>query len=156
MEIGALTEELCEAARATRKPELDLKGSERDAFAKFVGDLLAMDRSLGTIAKGRDLLTENQRCYCQARIVTDVRPIFAADAGSGPQASVVVHMLKISYHEGRDLKDFFVALDSDDVKELRLILDRSLSKAEALRQTLAKTGMPCLRLDSHGEDSECH
>jgi hypothetical protein len=56
-----------------------------------------------------------------------------------PYGAVVIHTLKLSYHEEGDHKDFLVALDDDDIKALRAVLDRAEAKARFLRKQLKDT-----------------
>jgi hypothetical protein len=47
---------------------------------------------------------------------------------------VVLHTLKLVYHEGpKRHEEFFVALDGDDLRTLRKLIDRAEAKAETLR-----------------------
>ena len=55
---------------------------------------------------------------------------------------MIVHTLKISYHEGRRVKEFFVSLDPEQVDELIRVLGRAESKAESLKRMLSATNVP--------------
>lgn len=103
--------------------------------------------SVSTPSKARSLLMEG-RTYCRARVLTDIRPVFESDdVGSGPRAALIVHNLRISYHEGRSLRDFTVLLDSGDVDALIDALMRARSKQEKLEGLLEKTKVPYLDVD---------
>jgi len=105
--------------------------------------LLSYESSLGTTSKALDVMTEHERILCGARVITDVRSVFA-DPAEKPTAAVIVHMLKISYHQNREHKDFYVALDSSDVRKLKEILQRAELKAKSLSAVLAGTGISIL------------
>ena len=76
--------------------------------------------------------------------MTDMRPVFGSD--EKPAGAVVVHTLKLTYHEGpkRSLREFFVAMNRDDLDELREVLDRALRKQSELSHVLAQCGLPDL------------
>jgi N-acetyl-beta-hexosaminidase len=74
------------------------------AFEQNVKSILASEDSLGITAKALDLLVDHEHTLHAARIVTDVRYIFASDPTQRPKAAVIAHMLNLVYHEIDDLK----------------------------------------------------
>jgi hypothetical protein len=100
--------------------------------------------SLAISAKAVTLLTDHQRTLHSLRILTDVRYVFQPDAEKEPQGAVISHMLKLSYHEGGDHKEFFVSLDGDDIANLRDALDRVDIKTATLKRKLALADVPYL------------
>jgi hypothetical protein len=135
------------AAKETRRDELGDKVDWTIARTRL-GELLSNNHSLGVTAKAVDVLREHERVFCDARILTDVRPVFAADVHQTPDATVLIHELRIAYHESGDLKAIYVAMDSSDVRSLRDALERAVAK-EATLEKLSK--VPMLRIDSHEE-----
>jgi hypothetical protein len=71
-----------------------------------------------------------------AKILTDVRYAFQADPEQRPYGAVIIHTLKLSYHEQGEHKDFLVALDDEDIPILKGILNRAEAKAKVLRKQL--------------------
>ena len=69
---------------------------EEDATAqwgklrKFFVASLSLERSLGTAAKAGPVLTEHERIFAGAKIMTDFRPIFHVDVYEKPDAAVIV------------------------------------------------------------------
>ena len=81
--------------------------------------------------------TEDERVFCQARILTDLRPVFGQVIEDGPKAMVVVHLLKLTFHKGSEKhQEFFVSLDGDDLKTLRGLIDRAEAKAKTLKSSI--------------------
>jgi hypothetical protein len=139
------------AAKETEKPELLDPPGGWAAARERIGELLSHTHSLGVTAKAHDVLQEHERLFCDARVLTDFRPVFAADIGQTPDALVLVHDLRISYHEqDGTLKTVFIAMDSDSVEELRQVLDRASSKEATLERLAAGTSVPVLKSKSHG------
>lgn len=108
--------------------------------------LLNLEDSIGVTAKALDVMTEHANIFCKSRILSDIRPIFSKD-GDGATAAVIIHTLNIGYHENRQHKEFYVALDESDLKALREVLDRAEKKALVLRALIGKSGTRCLNAE---------
>jgi hypothetical protein len=61
---------------------------------KFLVVALMLDDTVGTAAKAGPVMTEHERIFDDARILTDVRLIFHPDLSEKPNAGVIVHMLR--------------------------------------------------------------
>ncbi len=123
--------------------ELNFANDEdRERFNAKLIQLLGVD-SLDIAARAVDILYERERTiHGIPRIFTDIRPIFGADSKSDPRGAVLVHTLKIRYHEGREVKELFIGLDTEHVNELISVLERANSKAETLKQFLEDKDLP--------------
>ena len=82
-----------------------------------------------------DVATDDERIFCHARILTDMRPVFGSEIESGPAGMVIVHLMKIAFHDAtsKDHKEFYVSLDSDDLQTLKKIAERAEVKASTLK-----------------------
>ena len=113
--IADFVEDVCDAMEVLPQEEMRLPHSEREQFKEKLRTLLGSE-FFSIVAKAYDLATE-ERTFCSARILTDLRPVFGARVEDGPQAMVVLHTLKLVYHEGsKRHEEFFVALDGDDLR----------------------------------------
>lgn len=137
-DAGEFAAEVREALRAEDDPRLKAKDSEWDVFSRRLETLLGFENSIGITSKALEVMWRNQRVFCDdgARMVSDVRPIFKDDATKSPVAAVVVHTLKISYHEEGEIREFYVALDTKDLLALRKLLQREEEKLESLKEVL--------------------
>jgi hypothetical protein len=106
--------------------------------------LLSLDHSLGVTSKAVDVMTEHERTFCSARIISDIRPVFTDDPEEASGA-VVIHNLQIGYHQGGEHHECYFALDSDDISELKKVIDRAEKKTVALVSILRKSGVPYLK-----------
>jgi len=87
--------------------------------------------------KASALFFSYERHATGCQILTDVRPVFGDDPTSAPLAAIIVHSLKIQYHEDQDTaREFYVSIDAGDLKALRDASDRALAKAESLQAIL--------------------
>lgn len=140
--LDATDESVAEFATAVR--DAAVRASAPDVPSEF--ELRLLEENLrrildverfATLVKAWSLQFENERDFCSARIVTDVRPVFSRDVSSGPAAMLLQHHLKLAYHEGsQDLKYFYVTLTDQDLAELRRILDRAEAKSRSLTAAL--------------------
>lgn len=89
-------------------------------------------------SKARSLMTEHENSFCEARILTDIRPVFGSDVLAKPSTAVLMNTLKISYHHGTSLRSFFVILKRDDLDQLSELIDRAKAKTETLHRFLSK------------------
>ena len=117
----------------------DLRPSDWAAFEDAIAEALSGETALSISAKALDLMQEHANVYCFGRVLTDLRPIFKSDVSQAPDALVTIHTLKLVYHHEGEHREFFVALDTDDVKKLAAVLDRALRKEEALKALTAGT-----------------
>lgn len=147
--IADFVDALCVAAESLNLPELKPKDGDWSQFKQDLTELLSLDQSLGLSAKAVDIQREHQRVYCDARVLTDLRPVFKDDVSEAPLAGVIVHTLRISYHEGRRLEQLFVAMDREDLEELEDLVRRALAKEDSLRVLAQKAGLRCLDVESH-------
>ena len=77
---------------------------------------------------------DHENSFCDAKILTDLRPVFGASAEVQPEGIVVTHTLKLEYHDDRGAhRKFYVALNQDDLETLRNVLERADKKANSLQ-----------------------
>ncbi len=140
--VSDLAEAVSRAIDESGVEEFKLPGEAREQFKhRLVGILEAGSIHLGL--KAGELLTEHEHTIHDARVLTDVRPVFGSNPEEPPEANVLVHMLKLSYHdESEEVKEIYVALDTGDVNRLISTLERANKKAESLKKMLEPTGVP--------------
>jgi len=142
---ATLAQDLVETLNATDEAQLRIEPDEIEPFKERVIRALSFEKSLGITAKVFDVMIQHQRSFCKARILTDVRPVFYTDPRKPPAAAVLVHTLQIRYHEGSaDHKEFFVALDNEDLGKLDAVLARAKDKAGSVRSLLKEKEIPFL------------
>lgn len=113
----------------------------------FLLGALQLEHIVGTTAKAGVVLTEHERIFDAAKILTDFRPIYHADVAEKPNAGVIVHMLKITHRDKQGHHfDAYFALDSNDLARMRNILNRAAEKEKALRQTMEDAGLSVLNV----------
>lgn len=109
--------------------------------------LLELGGSLGVTSKANDVMTEHDKVFRKARVLTDVRPIFQPDPAARPAAAVMIHTLKIEYRHDYQPKALFVALDTTDIRALREVLERAEQKSESIALMLEASKVPYLSVE---------
>ena len=76
--------------------------------------------------------------YCSARVLTDIRTAFGYDTKKR-SALTIMHTLEIKYHDDTGkLREFYVAVDNDDLIELKEAINRAFDKNATLIDLLEK------------------
>jgi hypothetical protein len=119
--------------------------AEWQKLRKFLISALSLERTVGTAAKAGNVLTQHERIFANARIMTDVRPIFHLDVSEKPESAVIVHMLKITQRDNfGNHADQYFALDSNDIATMQGLLDRAVMKEKTLRAVMKESGVTVL------------
>lgn len=123
-------------------PDLELEPDAQPAFAARLRRLLELEPVV-LAARALNLVTEFDRVYHGARIMTDIRPVFGHDAHTGAKAAAIVATLKIEAHEGGgDVRPYYFALDHTDLVELQGLVDRALVKTAELKRLADRLHLP--------------
>jgi hypothetical protein len=126
-----------------KSPELQVTQRALPRLRSLLERLLNID-TLKTIAKAARLLRDSERIYCNAKILSDIRPVFTEDPAARPLGAVLTHTLKIVYHQGNDHVEFHVVLDSADLGALGEVVRRAEVKDNTLRELLKSAELPSL------------
>jgi len=113
----------------------------RDRFKKLLGI-----ENISLLSKAIRLQRDGEKLYCDAKILSDIRPVFHDDATTKPAGAVVTHTLRLGYHERGQHKEFFMVLENIDLANLALTLERAHTKGETLRKMMEEVGLPDLGL----------
>lgn len=109
---------------------------QKNIFEARITTLLSINGALDVASKVGELLLEYEHLFLSSRIITDIRPVFDSDLNKIPAGALIVHTLKVEYKQGNEEKDFYISLDTNDVKKLREQLDRAEQKAESIKLML--------------------
>jgi hypothetical protein len=107
---------------------------------------LSLENTLGTAAKAGYVLTQNERLFIGARILTDIRPIFHLNVNDKPESAVLVHMLRITQRDNQNnVRELFFALDSNDIQSLLDVAERAIKKEKTLIGLMKDSGVSILQ-----------
>jgi hypothetical protein len=142
--VESVADAAASAVIATGDPSLKMEEPVLARFRNRLRQALSYPETVGVMAKALDVVSEQGRTYCNARVLTDIRPVFPVHCEDAPSAYAIVHSLKIRFHEANDHADFFVVLDAEDVQELIGMLERAQRKENTLRNLLNRQGLSVL------------
>jgi hypothetical protein len=109
---------------------------------RFLVSALSLENTVGTAAKAAYILTQHEHIFLNGRILTDIRPIFHLDVSEKPESAVIFHMLRITHRDNqRNYADQYFALDSNDIRSLKTLIDRALKKEETLKRLMRNSGI---------------
>ena len=123
-----------DVARAMADDDLDTASNPEILKANLAALLRVEAFSIASKAIG--LKTEFPNTFCDARVMTDLRPVFGIEDVSAPLTGIITQTLKIEYHHGSNHQEFYVGLDADDIDDLIETLGRAQQKAKALRSLM--------------------
>jgi hypothetical protein len=109
--------------------------------------LLSHDKTVAVTAKAFDVMTEHEHVFCGARIMSDIRPVFAGAVESAA-AAVIIHNLQIGFHDSGsgEHKEFYVSLDIYDIQLFKALIERAERKTTALEAILKSAKLPYLEV----------
>jgi succinate dehydrogenase flavin-adding protein (antitoxin of CptAB toxin-antitoxin module) len=135
--LQEFVKDVSDAMENLEQAEFRVPAAQRERFSATLTTLLGADE-FALASKVHDLQTDDERTFCRARILTDLRPVFGSKVEDAPQGFVITHLLKLGFHSAseRQHDEFYIALDADDIKTLRGVLDRAEAKSKSLRAHL--------------------
>jgi hypothetical protein len=112
-----------------------LEDDRIESFGKNLSRLLRLS-GVALKAKAISIAADVPRLFSETRILSDIRPIFGDKPAQQPVGATLVHNLRISYSEDGNEHQFFVQLDTRDLRNVQECVNRALEKDTALRSLL--------------------
>jgi hypothetical protein len=140
--LEVFIEEICKAMAESKHKDLNFEGeADRERFKSRLIYLLNIE-SFSLASRALSLKSEYANVFCNGRIMTDARPVYGTDVSTAPHAALILHSLKLSYHQSTtDVQEFYVTLDDSDLMELKDLLDRAELKSKSLTAALKAAGI---------------
>lgn len=137
--VQQLAEDICDPLRGDGGLPADQEAKFRDRLAT----VLSVEALSVVATKAQELRTEFERTFCDARLITDLRPVFGGNVEDAPNAMIIVHTLKLGYHDtnSSEHKEMFVAMDNEDMAKLADQLVRAAKKEKTLKTRLEAAGI---------------
>jgi hypothetical protein len=145
-------EAVVQLSNALIDEELQLSdGKTLEEIHSRISVFLDAKGQINLISKIRSVYSEHEKIFVDSRILTDVRPVFDEDITLIP-AALIVHTLKLDYIQDDEKKTFFVALDDEDIENLRQDLTRAEKKAKLIRNEIKSTRIKFVEQQKKEED----
>ncbi len=88
--------------------------------------------------KASQLSNAAQNIYIDSKIISDIRPVFTNEKNPEFKATIILHNLKLTFRTQNEIKDIDIALDSDELEEIKKVIVRAEHKEKVLRDLLRK------------------
>jgi NhaP-type Na+/H+ and K+/H+ antiporter len=148
-EISAqeLAEDVSKSCVESSSDKIQFPKEKAKALIARLKQLLSFEKTVAVTTKAFDVMTEHKYIFCSARIMSDIRPVFTNHPESA-SAAVIIHNLQIGFHEGgtKEHKEFYVALDTDDIQALKEVINRAERKTIALQTIIKSSKLPYLEV----------
>lgn len=118
---------------------LTVPEERRESFERLIKTAVDADALLGA-ARGLDVVFDRENILSEARILTDIRPVFGDEVEPNLRGAAVISTLSIDYYAGAGgPKKVQLAIDERDLRRLNVAIERALKKGSALRELLSTT-----------------
>jgi mRNA-degrading endonuclease YafQ of YafQ-DinJ toxin-antitoxin module len=94
-------------------------------------------RSLSTLTKAHDLRGDFANIFWDAKMISDIRPVWDEDVKVPPEGVVITHTLKLKYGDIESAKELYLSMNENDIELLISVLVRAQQKRATL-EFLAK------------------
>ena len=106
--------------------------NEPNALQENLSRILSTQGKIKHTIKAYNLLSENEKVYLESRIISDIRLVFDTDLETKTRGAVLLHQLKLTYKQDGDVKESFIALDSNDLNDLKDSITRAIEKEKLI------------------------
>jgi hypothetical protein len=135
---------------STVKEQLSLEASSNRLIVKRLSELVQNNAIIRLIASAADILSDNRTNFQEARILSEIRPVFGT-VEEKPLAAVIVHNFKIVHYENFRNRELFFTLETKDLLTIQKVITRAIKKSEQLRAVLASADISCLESEESHE-----
>ncbi|MHA1271703.1 MAG: hypothetical protein ACTSPY_18080 [Candidatus Helarchaeota archaeon] len=112
----------------------------------FLMRILKLEATLGMMSKAIDIMQDHDCVYRNSRIFTDLRHIFSKDIKESPKNAIIIHTLKFITTKGGDIKEIYIAMDSNDLIQLKKVIERAINKEQSLKSLCTKNKIRILEV----------
>ena len=136
--VDELVADLSETLDSDKSKEFPLE--KTTILTQRIAHFLKASSGISLFAKAMSVIHEQDRIYCGAKILSDLRPIFQ-NTPEEVSAAVVIHTLNISYHQDGEHKEFYAAMTPSEIGKLKEVIERAEKKSRALKAYVLKSGI---------------
>lgn len=128
--------DLCNVLVESDEKELLLSDKTAKQFQQNLIKLLSFDSTLGIKTKAIKFAAGFDKLFCSSEIITDIRPIISKKID--PTFGLIIHNLKVKYHEGPDYEDkeIIIRLDDEDLNKLKKQIIETEKRNKLLKEKI--------------------
>lgn|GEM_PF-4994271 len=137
--IDQFVADLSEAIKESENKEIRTSNPDELAVLKSKLKSLLTVRALSILSKAHGLRRDFQSIFSDAKIISDVRPVWDGNVKDPPEGVVITQTLKLEYFHIGGAGELYLYMDKEDVELLISVLTRAQEKMATL-ESLAKKG----------------
>ncbi len=120
-----------EILAALKKSGIKLEADIKDDLVNILNSSLAIS------SKAIELFLDSRNVMIDAKVITDIRPIFNVNNEVKINSAIILHTLKLSFKNSLSSEnDFYIVLEPKDLKTLKDQIIRAESKEIELKKSL--------------------
>ncbi|HLP91242.1 MAG TPA: hypothetical protein VK184_22010 [Nostocaceae cyanobacterium] len=124
--------------------EIHITDEQKQQFEQKLALFLESDTALNFTSKVAEALRDHERIFTSSSIHTDMRPVFESNLETELSGVVILHMLKIEYADLDGKHEFFLALNSLNLEQLREQIDIASRRTKSIESMLNKASISYL------------
>jgi len=93
--------------------------------------LFELGKIIGLRSKALEVMSSQDRVFCTVRLLSDIRPVFQ-ESPDTISSAMVIHNLRIGYHKNGEHQEFSVAMNTEEVRKIKEVLERAEKKTKTL------------------------
>lgn len=131
--IEDLAIDIIDSFQAVQPSTEQLNDQQKKQFQNNLTQILGQTPKIKLIIKANNLISDYDKVYSNSKILTDIRFILSEKISDAQQAAVIVHQLKVEFVQNGEAKHSFYAMDINDLRKLKIIIDRAIEKESTIR-----------------------
>ena len=129
--------DLLEAIKESDNKEIQTTNAAELAILESKFKSLLTIRPLSTLAKAHELRGDFANIFWDAKVISDIRPVWDEDVKVPPDGVVIAQTLKLKYGDVESPKELYLNMNEEDIELLISVLMRAQQKRATL-ESLAK------------------
>jgi len=142
--IDEFVGDLSEAIRESENEEVQTSNPDQLALLENRLKSLLTVPSLSMRSKARALRTDFANIFLDAKIISDIRPVWDGDVKELPGGAVITQTLKLEYSHAGGTGELYLYLDKEDIELLVSALTRAKQKVATLESLAQRSSMKIL------------
>ena len=135
LDSKTISNDICALLQDSSVVDSDFTKEQCSKAELFIAKVLDSS-NIGYEIKRVILETDQQNIYRRSTILTDFRPVFSFNHDDPIKRGIIIQTLKITYKTLEEHNTIYIALDSDDISQLKDNINRAEKKEEKLKELL--------------------
>jgi hypothetical protein len=136
--------DLLEAIKESDNKEIQTTDPADLAILESKFKSLLTIRPLSTLAKAHELRGDSASIFWDARMISDIRPVWDGDVKLPPEGVVITQTLKLEYADIEGSKELYLNMKDEDIELLISVLMRAQQKRSTLESLTKESWMKIL------------